>query len=105
MAISPVVNSFMQQDQQQGPMDAAQIFKNQFTDMAFNALRAKFPALINNVITLKHLASDVEKGTVFGVFVIQSGNDLVYVPVVMADGSIVLGCSPLFGQQMPLLKV
>lgn len=98
MAISPVVNSFMQQDQQQGPVDAAQIFKNQFTDMAFNALRAKFPALINNVVTLKHLASDVEKGTVFGVFVIQSGNDLVYVPVVMADGSIV-SCEMIYDKE------
>lgn len=79
-------------------MDAAQIFKNQFTDMAFNALRAKFPALINNVVTLKHLASDVEKGTVFGVFVIQSGNDLVYVPVVMADGSIV-SCEMIYDKE------
>lgn len=94
MAVSPIVNSFMQpsgmqQNEQQGPQDANQIFQNQFSDMAFNALRAKFPALINNVVTLKHLASDVEKGTAFGVFVISSGNDLVYIPAVMADGSIV----------------
>lgn len=90
MAVSPIVNSFMQDSEAgQGPVSAEQIFKNQFSDMAFNALRAKFPALINQVVTLKHMANDVEKGSAFGVFVIQSGNDLVYVPAAMADGSIV----------------
>lgn len=90
MAVSPIVNSFMQDSEAgQGPVSAEQIFKNQFSDMAFNALRAKFPALINQVVTLKHMANDVEKGSAFGVFVIQSGNDLVYIPAAMADGSIV----------------
>ena len=90
MAISPTVNAYMQQGaEQDAPQDADQLFLNSFSDQAFNTLRAKFPALMNNVVTLKTLASDVEKGTAFGVFIIESGNNLVYIPAVMADGSIV----------------
>lgn len=85
-------------DSAQTPTSAEQIFKNQFSDMAFNALRAKFPALINQVVTLKHMANDVEKGSAFGVFVIQSGNDLVYIPVAMADGSIV-SCEMMYDKE------
>jgi hypothetical protein len=90
MAMSPVVNSYMQQGEpQEASQDASQIFVRRFSEQAFNTLRAKFPALVGNVVTLKTLASDVEKGTAFGVFIVESGNSLVYVPVAMSGGSIV----------------
>lgn len=89
MAISPIVNSFMQQgEQSEGPQDAEQLFRNQFSDLAYNALRAKFPKLLNHVVTLKTMASDMQAGSSFGVFIIGSGDGLVYVPVAMSDGSI-----------------
>ena len=88
MAISPTVNQYMQQpESSQGDVESQ--FKHVFSDMAFNTLRAKYPALLNCVITLKTLAVDVEEGTAFGVFILESGNSFVYVPVVMAGGSIV----------------
>lgn len=89
MAISPIVNSFMQQgEQSDSPQDAEQLFKNQFSDLAYNALRAKFPKLINYVVTLKTMAHGLTEGSAFGVFIIGSGEGVVYVPVAMSDGSI-----------------
>ena len=89
MAISPTVNQYMQQGADQPQMSAEQMFEQQFSDQAFNTLRAKYSALINNVITLKTMASNLDDGSAFGVFVVEAGNGLVYVPVAMSDGAIV----------------
>ena len=88
MAISPVVNAYMQEQEAQ-PQSADNEFAHQFTNQAFNTLRAKYPALMGNIVTLKTLACDLNEATVFGVFIVESGDSLVYVPVVMSDGSIV----------------
>lgn len=102
MAISPIVNSFMQQGSEQmpqnGPVDANQMFTSQFSDMAFNSLRAKYPGLINNVVTMKTLATDLDAGTAFGVFMVSSGDKIIYVPVAMSDGSIT-SCEMAYDKQ------
>lgn len=90
MAISPTVNQFMSQGQQapEEPQDAESIFRRQFADQSFNMLKARFPALINQVVTFRTLAADMEKGTAFGVFILSAGDKLIYIPVTMNDGSI-----------------
>lgn len=90
MAISPIVNSFMQQGQQQEeqPSDAGQIFRNRFADMAYNSFRSKFPGLLNLVVTFRTMASDLDEATAFGVFILDAGDQLVHVPVAMSAGSI-----------------
>ena len=88
MAISPVVNAYMQEQEAQ-PQSADNEFAHQFTNQAFNTLRTKYPALMGNIVTLKTLACDLNEATAFGVFIVESGDSLVYVPVVMSDGSIV----------------
>ncbi len=89
MAISPIVNSFMQQGQQEEqPTDAGQIFRQRFADLAYNAFRAKYPGLLQQVVTFRTMASDVDEATAFGVFILDAGEQLVHVPVAMSAGSI-----------------
>lgn len=73
----------------QGPQqgNAEDMLKSQFSEQAFNILRAKFPQLIGNVVTFKTLSADLEKGSALGAFVIEAGKDLVYIPVTMSDGA------------------
>lgn len=87
MAISPTVNAHMQQTQGQ-PQSAEQLFNQQFTSQAHNTFQAKYPGLVNSIVTLKVLSSDIDDGSAFGVFVLKKGTDLVFVPVVMSSGSI-----------------
>ena len=89
MAISPIVNSFMQQGQQEDqPTDAGEIFRQRFADLAYNSFRAKYPGLLKLVVTFRTMASDVDEATAVGVFVLDAGDQLVHVPVAMSSGSI-----------------
>jgi len=94
MAISPTVNAHMQQAQGQS-QSAEQLFNKQFTSQAYNTFQAKFPSLINSLITLKVLASDMDEGSAFGVFVLKRGADVVFIPVVMSDG-IITSCEMVY---------
>ncbi len=87
MAISPTVNAHMQQNQGP-PQSAEQLFNQQFTSQAYNTFQAKYPSLVNGIVTLKVLSSDMDDGNAFGVLVLKKGSDIVFVPVVMAGGSI-----------------
>lgn len=88
MAISPNVNAYMQQGQGGGAQSAEQMFNSQFTNQAYNTLQAKFPGLMNSLVTMKVLSSNLEEGTAFGVFVLKKGADVAYIPVVMSGGGI-----------------
>ena len=68
--------------------DETRMFEDGFSQMAYSVLVAKFPDLMPNVITFKVLDTDVDAGAGVGAFVIQHNNDVVYVPVVMADNQL-----------------
>ena len=87
MPISPTVNAWMAQNQQQ-PMDSGDMFKSAFQDHAFNALRAKASSILPYAVTFKVFDADVDQGNAFGAFAVSYGNELVYIPVVMTDGSV-----------------
>ncbi len=96
---SPLVQGYMQQDQQpQGaPVTADQMFEKNFSDAAFAQLRSKFPQLMQYVVTLKVFDADVQEGKAFGAFILQDGKGILYAPVVMADGS-VTSCEMLYNK-------
>jgi hypothetical protein len=64
------------------------MFEDGFNQMAYSVLVAKFPDLIQNVITFKVLDTDVSNGAGVGAFVMQHNDDIVYIPVVMADNQL-----------------
>lgn len=68
--------------------EETRMFEDGFNQMAYSALVAKFPDLIQNVITFKVLDTDVSTGAGVGAFVMQHNNDTVYIPVVMADNQL-----------------
>lgn len=68
--------------------EETRLFEDGFTQMAYNVLVNKFPDLMAKVITFKLLDSDVESGSGVGAFVVQHDNEIIYVPVVMADNQI-----------------
>lgn len=89
MAVSPNVDAYMATSVQQAPMQTAEdTFIKEFGNQAFNAFRAKYPALADQTITFRTLDSDMDTSTAFGVFIVQSGSDVVYIPCCMAGGSI-----------------
>lgn len=68
--------------------DETRMFEEGFSQMAYGAFTAKHPDLIQNVVTLKVLDTDIERGAAVGAFVLQRGQDVVYVPIVMADNQL-----------------
>ena len=68
--------------------EESRLFEEGLSQMAYNVLVSKFPDMIQNVITFKILDTDVEQGAGIGAFVVQHGNEVIYVPVVMADNQI-----------------
>lgn len=68
--------------------DETRMFEDGFNQMAYSALVAKFPDLVQNVVTFKVLDTDVTTGAGVGAFVMQHNNDTVYIPVVMADNQL-----------------
>lgn len=68
--------------------DENKMFEDGFSQMAYSVLVAKFPDLMPQVITFKVLDTDVNTGAGVGAFVLQHSNDVVYVPVVMADNQL-----------------
>jgi hypothetical protein len=64
------------------------LFEEGLSQMAYNVLVSKFPDLIQNVVTFRILDTNVEDGAGIGTFVVQRGNEVIYIPVVMADNQI-----------------
>lgn len=89
MAVSPNVGAYMAQPAQQAPMQTAEAaFVKEFGTQAFNTLRAKYPAIADRVVTFRTLDSDMDTSTAFGVFIVESGSDVVYIPCCMSGGTI-----------------
>lgn len=68
--------------------DENKMFEDGFSQMAYSVLVAKFPDLMPQVITFKVLDTDVTTGAGVGAFVLQHSDDVVYIPVVMADNQL-----------------
>jgi hypothetical protein len=68
--------------------DENRMFEDGFNQMAYSVMVAKFPDLIQNVVTFKVLDTDIDTGSGVGAFVVQHNNDIVYIPVVMADNQL-----------------
>lgn len=89
MAISPTVQAYQQQQMNQEGASSDQIsFNKKFGEQAFRILNSKYPDVLKNVITFKVVESDVDQGSATGAFVLAKGKDVIYIPVVLNDGSI-----------------
>jgi hypothetical protein len=85
MSLSPAVQAYGQQQQQQDP---DQLFKERFNQMAYSVLYSKFADLAPSVVTFKILDTKVEDGQGIGVFVLMHEQKTVYVPVILTDGKL-----------------
>ena len=83
--LSPAVNAG-----QAPPTEDAQrsAFEQQFGQMAYQAFSAKFPDLMNDVVTFKVLDTDLETSTAMGAFVIERNGEFIYAPVVLSDNQL-----------------
>ena len=68
--------------------EESRLFEEGLSQMAYNILVSKFPDLIQNVITFKILDTSIDEGAGIGAFVVQHGNEVIYIPVVMADNQV-----------------
>jgi hypothetical protein len=101
MAISPNVNAY-QQGSSQPVEPAEQAFTRRFGERAFSLLQANNPELVDLVVTFKTLNTDLDASSAMGVFILQYGEDVRYIPVVMADGALV-SCEMLYDKTEDLL--
>lgn len=68
--------------------EETKLFEDGLSQMAYNVLVSKFPDLIQDIITFRILDTDLENGAGVGVFVVQRNNEVLYIPVVLADNQI-----------------
>ncbi|MCB5270502.1 MAG: hypothetical protein LHW56_01500 [Candidatus Cloacimonetes bacterium] len=87
----------------QQPSSEEQLFNRRFSDLAFRTFSAKYPELSQSVITFKTVDSDIEEGKAVGAFILQRGNDLAYVPVLLHGGEIV-SCEMVYNKQEDTLR-
>jgi hypothetical protein len=67
---------------------AAEMFKQRFSEMAYNVMMAKFPELAAQVVTFKLIETDAESGKGVGAFVLLLEDKTIYIPVVMVDSQL-----------------
>lgn len=68
--------------------EATKLFEDGFSQMAYNVMISKFPDLMQDIVTFKILETDLDSGAGAGAFVVQHDNEVLYVPVIMADNQI-----------------
>ena len=90
MAISPTVNNMQQaMVKQQGSSAEQMSFDSKFGEQAYRIISSKYAELQGLIITFKVLESDVAEGFAAGAFILRNGKGVLYVPVIMVEGSIV----------------
>lgn len=84
-ALSPAIQAL-----QQSPTGEAQkqMFEQQLGEQAYAAFGAKFPDLVESIITFKTLDSNPDLGTAFAAFILDMGGESVYVPAVFSDSTL-----------------
>jgi hypothetical protein len=84
-----------------------QSFNQKFGETAFSIFRSKYPQLQNHLVTFKVIDSDIDTGFAMGAFIVQKGADVVYVPIVLAEGT-VASCEMVYSKVedtlYPLIK-
>lgn len=84
-ALSPAIQALQQTPT---PEAQTQAFEKLVSDSAYKTFGTKFPDLVEHVVTFRMLASDAEKGTAFGAFILDVAGKPAYVPVVMNDSEL-----------------
>jgi len=85
MSMSPEVQAYGQMPSNE---QAAEMFKQRFSEMAYNVMMAKFPELAAQVVTFKLIETDAESGKGVGAFVLLMEDKTIYIPVVMVDSQL-----------------
>lgn len=85
MSMSPEVQAYGQLPSTE---QAAEMFKQRFSEMAYNVMMAKFPELAAQVVTFKLIETDAESGKGVGAFVLLLEDKTIYIPVVMVDSQL-----------------
>lgn len=85
MSMSPEVNAYGQLPSAE---QAEEVFKQRFSEMAYNVLFAKFADLAPQVVTFKMLDSDATTGKAVGAFILLFESKPIYIPVIMVDSSL-----------------
>jgi len=108
MAISPLVQKYqMQAQQQQSSSSEQETYDKKFGEAAYDVFKAKYPSLLEYIVTFKIIESDVEEETGVAAFIITQGNKVVYIPVILSGGK-VESCEMVYDKQedtfMPLIE-
>lgn len=85
MSMSPQVQGFGATPPAE---QAEQMFKDRFTQIAYSVLSAKFSELVPDIVTLKLLEADAEKGNAIGAFILLKNERPLYIPVIMTNGQL-----------------
>jgi hypothetical protein len=65
-----------------------ELFIKKFTETAYSILGSKFAELLEYIITLKVLETDLDTNTGLGVFILDYQGVKLYIPVVLTDGTL-----------------
>lgn len=85
MSMSPQVQGFGATPPAE---QAEQMFKDRFTQIAYSVLSAKFSELVPDIVTLKLMDTDAEKGNAIGAFILLKNERPLYIPVIMTNGQL-----------------
>ena len=86
MAISPRTEAFMQPPPNEE--DATQAFEEGFSQLAHRIFSAKFPELVENVVTFKIHKSDIDTGSGVGAFILSIDGQTIFVPTILANNQV-----------------
>lgn len=86
MSMSPEVQAFSQGAP--GPDQTEQLFKERFTETAYQVLYSKFSEIAPNIVTFKILEVDADEGRGVGVFIVNHNQKIVYIPAILTDSQL-----------------
>jgi hypothetical protein len=84
-ALSPAIQALEQVPTSESQR---QIFERHIGDTAYQVFAAKYPDLVESIVTYKLLDSNPDAGTGFGVFILDLDGESLYVPTVFADSEL-----------------
>jgi len=85
MSMSPQIQGFGDTPPAE---QAEQMFKDRFTQIAYSVLSSKFSELVPEIVTLKILDVNADKGNAVGAFILLRNEKPLYIPVVMTNGQL-----------------
>lgn len=85
---SPRTQSMAMMGGEQPQATAEDLFRQGFTDMAYDALRRSNPELLPDVITFRTLEVDPSRGMGVGAFVLSTHAEILYIPAIISDNNL-----------------